>query len=865
MILDKILKIRMRDYTDLEYFEKITQYLPIKDKSKKDIIFCNFSIPDVYNILKIENNLEYIFLYLLFPYKYFLSEIDEIKWRVTLMKNINFVFKNVPIEIYNKFTLKFFNYVFLMNFHLSYTNLNNKRVLQMLNTLYLKNTKLFYKNVCNKKFVEREKIKLGIVCNHIFESSKPVCKDRSIVALNFDKKIFDVFFITNLPEDKVKKSILKNEKIIICNVNNGLNSILNNKFDILFYPEIGMDMFTFRCGIHRLAPVQIATWGHSETTGMTSMDYYISSKYFNNKSDNKYFSEQLILLDSFGTYYRPMKPLINNDDESIDIYKKFNIPKHMTIYNSLQTPRKICRHEFLNMVLQILVKNKNSVFLTMYYTIPEKNFILKILDSVKDRIRLTGWQTNKKVYQKILLSSTILLDPYPFGSLNTSLDAFNFNKVILTLPSKKINGNFCAGFYKKMGIDELIAKSEKDYIEKALKLSDDIEYRKDLENQIKNKKHVLFYEKKSVKEYNDVFKNLYMIHSKKKFQETEEIKLKFNRQMMLINKSNNMRFKHYLTKKGDEVYIDNYNLVWKIKNNKLISRGLSFGNTVYNQTEIFSLSKYLSNVFIPYPLIIPVFDKNYKQNVVDIRPKGSEVITWMIAVYNRKHTVKETIDSLLNQSNSNWKCVICDDGSTDGSYDYIRDYIKDDNRFKLFRKKNSGIVKTTKFMLEKTETDVVATLDSDDVLEINANEILMNRYRKERCLAIYTAYTVCNKDLKKIKVIIPEIKQSLLKSSSLEHIRSWRKNCTPHNSFPDYLKVTAEDQDLSYRFEEISLKYILIEKTPLIKFRRTEVSIMRNKDSNIGARRDHYVSKIAALNRRKFRLMEKNKKNTKNN
>ena len=91
--------------------------------------------------------------------------------------------------------------------------------------------------------------------------------------------------------------------------------------------------------------------------------------------------------------------------------------------------------------------------------------------------------------------------------------------------------------------------------------------------------------------------------------------------------------------------------------------------------------------------------------------------------------------------------------------------------------------------------------------------------------------------------------KSLLIKNPFEHIRSWRTNCLPNGSFPKFL-IGAEDQDLAYRFEEYGIDKILIEESPLIKIRQTNNSLMRTKKTYIEARKCHYISKIAALNRR---------------
>ena len=53
----------------------------------------------------------------------------------------------------------------------------------------------------------------------------------------------------------------------------------------------------------RLAPIQITTWGHSETSGISTIDYYISSTYFETNESSSLYSETVLPLSSLSTYY----------------------------------------------------------------------------------------------------------------------------------------------------------------------------------------------------------------------------------------------------------------------------------------------------------------------------------------------------------------------------------------------------------------------------------------------------------------------------------------------------------------------------------------------------------------------------------
>ena len=573
MNLNKVYRLQMRNYSKYNYYNHLLKIINISANEKKTIEKSNFSFNNIYSLLEKNNQLIYIFFFIFYHFTKFYNLEEEKKYRKLFEHNIDYCINNVPKKIFEQIDIKYLKFIFKQNFYLAYTNLNNKRLLEKINILFSKNTKIFT-DLSNYKhtFLKKKKIKIGFVCNHIFNLNTPISRDRSKIILNLDRNIYDIHLITNLSKNMYSLSLFNKYPKIICSEKDCVNVLLSQNFDILFYPEIGMDIFTFICGSHRLAPIQISTWGHSETTGMKSMDYYISSKYFNNEKDQKYFSEKLVLLNSLGTYYTPMKNIIDVDKQKI--YKLFKIDPNKNIYNSLQTPLKICSYEFLNIVKKILSNDPNGIFITMYFTTIEKNFIINNLDSYKNQVRLFSYQSRAN-YQKLLTISSILLDPFPFGSLNTSLDAFIFGKIVLTMPSNKINGNFCAGFYKKMEILEPIANSPEEYINKALKFVNDNDFRKKIENKIKERCNVLFYEKESIAEYNILLRNIYEKHSGFKLE---------NNNMQKIVTDKPILYKVYITKDKNKVYVDHYNIVWLLENNVLISDGMLFGNTIYNSS-----------------------------------------------------------------------------------------------------------------------------------------------------------------------------------------------------------------------------------------------------------------------------------------
>jgi protein O-GlcNAc transferase len=59
-----------------------------------------------------------------------------------------------------------------------------------------------------------------------------------------------------------------------------VDAIVSQRLDVLIYPEIGMDPPTLKLASMRLVPVQVAAWGHPETSGLPTIDYFLSAEDF---------------------------------------------------------------------------------------------------------------------------------------------------------------------------------------------------------------------------------------------------------------------------------------------------------------------------------------------------------------------------------------------------------------------------------------------------------------------------------------------------------------------------------------------------------------------------------------------------------
>jgi len=102
-------------------------------------------------------------------------------------------------------------------------------------------------------------------------------------------------------------------------------------------------------------------------------------------------------------------------------------------------------------------------------------------------------------------------------------------------------------------------------------------------------------------------------------------------------------------------------------------------------------------------------------------------ISVIMSVYNSERFLKESVDSILNQTFRNFEFIITDDCSTDGTLGMLEDYTSEDSRIVLIRnERNKGLTKNLNSMINIAKGKYIARLDADD---ISLPERLEKQYR----------------------------------------------------------------------------------------------------------------------------------------
>ncbi len=119
-----------------------------------------------------------------------------------------------------------------------------------------------------------------------------------------------------------------------------------------------------------------------------------------------------------------------------------------------------------------------------------------------------------------------------------------------------------------------------------------------------------------------------------------------------------------------------------------------------------------------------------------------QFISVIIPVYNAGKYLDTCLHTVVNQTYKNLEILLIDDGSTDGSGVLCDRYADQDERIKVFHKKNGGVSSARNLGLQNATGDWISFVDSDDYLELNLYETLLNKISATPCDIISFEYFI---------------------------------------------------------------------------------------------------------------------------
>ena len=217
------------------------------------------------------------------------------------------------------------------------------------------------------------------------------------------------------------------------------------------------------------------------------------------------------------------------------------------------------------------------------------------------------------------------------------------------------------------------------------------------------------------------------------------------------------------------------------------------------------------------------------------------LISVVMSVYNSEKWLRESIESVLCQSYSNFEFVIINDGSEDNSKKILEEYSKKDDRIKVFHQKNKGLTASLNEGVKKSNGEYIARLDADDVSLSDRLKIQLEEIERKKLDLIASNFTEIDHQGSKINFYDirnkeGEIIKHFLGGNSLFPHSSvmFKKKAFLEVGGYDIFFKKSQDIDLWLRWYEKKFKIGFCEnESPMILLRKHEKSITYNQSDDV--------------------------------
>ena len=123
---------------------------------------------------------------------------------------------------------------------------------------------------------------------------------------------------------------------------------------------------------------------------------------------------------------------------------------------------------------------------------------------------------------------------------------------------------------------------------------------------------------------------------------------------------------------------------------------------------------------------------------------SNPTVSVIIPVYNAQEGIKQCMDSLLNQSFTDFEIILLNDGSTDNSLEVIKKYAADNDFIRVIDKENEGVAKTRNKGIQLANGKYIVFIDNDDFVDSDYLERFYNAIDQEQLDIVLGGYKRVN-------------------------------------------------------------------------------------------------------------------------
>ena len=248
------------------------------------------------------------------------------------------------------------------------------------------------------------------------------------------------------------------------------------ELDLLIYPEIGMEALTYYLAHARLARTQWNTLGHPCTSGLPTIDTYMSYAALEPAGNERFYSESLLRLNGLPFPDYPAEPLPARLRDRTALGFGGNGPL-------LICPQSLFKlmPRFDAMLRQVLDECSGATLLlpeaaNAGQTAAIQHRFAQSLGAAASRVKFFG-RRSRAEFTELIAACDVLLDPFPVGGGISTWDALRVGTPIITLPGTAMRSRFASAALLHAGLASTVTSDAAGYLATAIQMATNREAR----------------------------------------------------------------------------------------------------------------------------------------------------------------------------------------------------------------------------------------------------------------------------------------------------------------------------------------------------------------------------------------------------
>ena len=275
-------------------------------------------------------------------------------------------------------------------------------------------------------------------------------------------------------------------------------AIRDADLDALIYFDIGMDPMTQLLAALRLAPAQVNMGGHPVTSGLPTIDYFLSSAVMEPPGAERYYTERLALLPNLASCYRMPDLSRARRPQCLPAEDAAAVPAAVTYLNVQSLFKLLPAYDEVYPRIAARVPGARFWFLAAGSAAATDIFRARLARAFAahglDAARLcTIWpRLSQDEFYGLVQAADIVLDGWPWSGNNSTMEALACERPVITLPGDQMRFRHSDAILRRIGLPELIAEDFDDLVTIAVRAGTDAAWRGELSSFIARNKHRLY-------------------------------------------------------------------------------------------------------------------------------------------------------------------------------------------------------------------------------------------------------------------------------------------------------------------------------------------------------------------------------------